>query len=202
MRAASSGTTDEQLARKLKAPEKSQTTAAQPHSSRLPGSIGVVKTLNGDGTATVTFNGGDIPCQVLGDFYPVVGQSVLVLIEGERNWAIGPVSTSPSGWQDIGASLGYGSGWSDFGSGEQIGQYRMLGDMVQLRGVVNGPNTANSIIFTLPAGYAPTNAREFIVQGGSSTVSTVAVLGTGDVELGAVADGAGLWLDPIQFSVS
>jgi hypothetical protein len=99
MRAASSGRPLSQLARKMS--PKSELTVAQPTASPLSGSLGVVATLNSDGTADVTYNGGPIPCNLVGDFVPVVGQSVLVLIEGERNWVIGPVATGAPVAQDV-----------------------------------------------------------------------------------------------------
>lgn len=55
--------------------------------------------------------------------------------------------------------------WTNFGSGYQTGQYRKLGDNVQVRGFVS-PGTsapAFSTIATLPAGFRPPLAQQIVI---------------------------------------
>lgn len=44
--------------------------------------------------------------------------------------------------------------WVDFGSGHQAVQYRKVGDMVQVRGLMK-TGTINTVAFTLPSGFRP-----------------------------------------------
>jgi len=62
----------------------------------------------------------------------------------------------PTAW----TAPGYINTWSDFGSGFQPGQYRKVGDSVEIRGIIKG-GSVNFAAFTLPAGYRPPNALMF-----------------------------------------
>lgn len=196
MRAASSGQPFHRLARKLS--PKSEVTAAQPGQS-LPGTLGTVQSVNGDGTATVVFNGTPIPCQLLGDFVPVVGQGVLVLIEGTRNWCIGPASTAAQTWQLITATVGYASGWSDYtgGAGYVPGRFRLIGDVVELEGTLSGPGGTGTV-FTLPSGYWPAYNMNFDAIDGGGGVMLVQP--TGVVEYSGSRTVASL--NDARFSIS
>lgn len=176
---------------------KSAITAAQPGQS-LPGSLGTVQSVNGDGTAMVVYNGTAIPCQCLGDFVPVVGQGVLVLVEGQRNWCIGPVATAAQAWLSVADTVGYASGWSDFGTGFSVGSYRMIGDMVQIRGEVAG---GTSTIFTLPEDYWPKASQDGFPANGDNNFASIAIDAIGNVSLNAGTAGF-LNIPTIQFSVS
>lgn len=177
MRAASSGQPLHRLARKLS--PKSEVTAAQPGQS-LPGTLGTVQSVNGDGTADVVYNGTAIPCQLLGDFVPVVGQGVLVLIEGTRNWCIGPAATAAQTWQSVAATVGYASGWADLGSTFIDGAFRMVGDVVQLRGGLQFTGTVVSLhtqlICTLPTGYAPKAGNHYTTQMSDTSAGFAALI--------------------------
>lgn len=65
-----------------------------------------------------------------------------------------------SAWETVGATAGtwtampLGNSWANFGGGNQVAQYRKLGDMVQLRGAI-ASGTFNTTITTLPSGFRP-----------------------------------------------
>jgi hypothetical protein len=46
------------------------------------------------------------------------------------------------------------NGWTNYGGAYQVMQYRRVGDMIQLRGVIKGTAT-NALAFTLPNGFRP-----------------------------------------------
>ena len=52
-------------------------------------------------------------------------------------------------------SLPYGTGWVDFGSGWEGGDYKRVGDIVMLRGMVARTSGLGTTIATLPAGFRP-----------------------------------------------
>jgi hypothetical protein len=56
----------------------------------------------------------------------------------------------PGAW----VALSYQNGWTNIGGGQQNGQYRKWGDMVQLRGFLQN-GTAGTVAFNLPAGFRP-----------------------------------------------
>lgn len=60
-----------------------------------------------------------------------------------------PLELSTSAW----TAPTLGSSWVNFGAPYQVAQYRKLGDMVQIRGIVKSGTLA--AIFTLPAGFRP-----------------------------------------------
>ena len=63
-----------------------------------------------------------------------------------------PVITGSTGaW----TGLSYGSGWTSYGSGYQAGQYKKVGDLVFLRGLVGRTSGVGVTIATLPSGYRP-----------------------------------------------
>lgn len=63
-----------------------------------------------------------------------------------------PVITGSTGaW----TGFAYDTGWGDLGAGYQAGQYKKVGDLVFLRGVVTRTAGATTLIATLPAGYRP-----------------------------------------------
>jgi len=51
--------------------------------------------------------------------------------------------------------LSFGSGWTSYGSSYQTGQYKKVGDLVLLRGLVARTSGVGTTIATLPAGYRP-----------------------------------------------
>lgn len=90
-------------------------------------------------------------------------------------------SLSPEPWRSVGAfgQPAWQNGWSNYGSGFQVVQFRKAGgDMIQIRGlaVIGSSNT----IFTLPTGYRPTS-RQLRVTDGGVMFGRVDVHTTGEV---------------------
>jgi hypothetical protein len=75
-----------------------------------------------------------------------IGKRVVVL--GTTN-GIGTVAAVP--WTSV---TGFSNGWINYGSVFQTAQYRKIGDVVTLRGLIKS-GTVGSSAFTLPAGYRP-----------------------------------------------
>jgi hypothetical protein len=94
--------------------------------------------------------------------------------------------------------LSFGSGWGDYGGGEQTGQYKKIGDLVLLRGLVTRSSGVGTTIATLPSGYRPAAYSRF-VQETVSGVGRVDVHPDGTV---IFTSGGSGWvcLDRIAFS--
>lgn len=70
----------------------------------------------------------------------------LLLVEDITTVSPGPTQDTP--W----TAVTFQNSWANYGSGYQTCQYRRVGDMLQLRGVMTG-GVSGSVPFTLPAGY-------------------------------------------------
>lgn len=57
---------------------------------------------------------------------------------------------TPTAW----TAVTFQNGWSNFGAGLQVAQYRKIGDVVEVRGVIGG-GTSATVAFTLPVGFRP-----------------------------------------------
>jgi hypothetical protein len=62
-------------------------------------------------------------------------------------------------WQTLGVHAAWAAptlvnSWADFGGGNQVAQYRKVGDTVQMRGIVKSGATSTEA-FTLPSGFRP-----------------------------------------------
>lgn len=57
---------------------------------------------------------------------------------------------NPTTW----TAVTFANSWVDFGTGNQVCQYRKVGDMVQVRGLMKS-GTIGAAAFTLPAGFRP-----------------------------------------------
>lgn len=71
--------------------------------------------------------------------------------------------------------------WEDWGSGQQEIQYRMVDDLVHIRGIGFG---VAGVIFTLPVGYRPPALVSFpvlAVVGGDVVIAVLEVQTDGDV---------------------
>jgi hypothetical protein len=66
--------------------------------------------------------------------------------------------------------VSFTNAWTNFGGGYQQMEYRLNGDMVQLRGVITA-GTLNMSAFTLPAGFRPPTTVQGIIRCGSSSTS-------------------------------
>jgi hypothetical protein len=98
-----------------------------------------------------------------------------LLWDGDSSWVGG---TTP--WTALPT---YGAQWGNYGGGWQVGQYRKVGDEVQLRGLLNRGSTAPSAtICTLPVGFRPPANCLFGCQGyvfGANGLIRVSVYDTG-----------------------
>lgn len=74
-----------------------------------------------------------------------------------------PVSMMPEGWIAVSGGVGFENSWVNYGAGEQDAQYRKVGDIVELRGVVKSGTVGVNAIFTLPSGYRPPASVAFAV---------------------------------------
>lgn len=146
--------------------------------------------------ATASVAGLDVSC-VLGDIVEAVIDSVaLTAIVAGTAWApLAPL---------------YVNGWIDTGGGNQVGQYMKDGTgRVWLRGqLAPGTTTANTTLFTLPAGFRPVGPLLLygVADNGSVVTSVLMrlnVSSAGAVQLGYVFPTAVvLTLDGVSFSVN
>lgn len=128
-----------------------------------PGNLpsGVVKTL----TTGVRY---------LQNYVPQVGHVVLVsrgtgLQRSDRIVLGAPGAQSPA-WISVQGGVGYQPGWADrtFSGIFHGAQYRKVGDIVYLRGLVVRAAGTNQPIFDLPVGYLPTKQGTFIADAGGA----------------------------------
>ena len=114
-------------------------------------------------------------------------------------------------------NLAFGTNWSNYGSSFTNGQYRKVGDEVQLRGLV-GCSAVNTTIATLPSGYRPPLHAMFncwLSANGSAVRSAfrVEVLTNGVIQINSLSPVTGtsnaaitsyshIQLDGIRFSVT
>lgn len=60
----------------------------------------------------------------------------------------------------------YGAQWSNYGGGWETGQYRKVGDIVELRGLVQrGSSAPSATLCTLPVGFRPAGGQIFTCMG-------------------------------------
>jgi len=90
-------------------------------------------------------------------------------------------------WSRLGTAwsgLSFGSGWTDYGGDYQAGQYKKVGDMVFLRGLVKRTSGTGTTIATLPAGYRPPARCLYGVHTSAlSGADRVDVLASGEIYL-------------------
>jgi hypothetical protein len=91
----------------------------------------------------------------------------------------------------------FSNGWSNFGTGYQLAQYRKVGDMVYVRGTITG-GAAGTIAFTLPTGFRPpasmgfpgvvfTSTRQILLILVNNSGQVIIYDYTGNVDLNTVA---------------
>lgn len=95
------------------------------------------------------------------------------------------------------------SGWSNAGSGYQTAQYRKIGDVVHLRGLVVSSSTSSNVA-QLPTGYWPTAGRLIFALWTGTTNYRVDVTTSGVITCAGWTPASGNYvaLDGIQFTVS
>lgn len=72
--------------------------------------------------------------------------------------------------------------WVDFGGTEQVAQFRKVGDMVQIRGVIKSGTVGFSNAFVLPAGLWPPANLPFAIQS-NGAVAGLYVTSSGQVQV-------------------
>jgi hypothetical protein len=203
----------EDLAAHLASPDQVQRTPVE-RGYAVTSGLGIVKSINADGSVNLFYNGGmgdgttsgtgpGIPANILGNYVPQIGDSVLVLSLGTQNWVIqAPAPVTPA-WVNVGdtGAPGFGSGWANFGVGYNVAGYRRIGDTVQLRGLVVSANSPVSTIFSLPSDYIPVEQSIFAAMG-NGTIARVDVSQTGDVLLVLGSASSYLSLDGLFFAVT
>lgn len=126
------------------------------------------------------------PAAKLDSYVPAVGDFVQVLVQGANRLVIGSVGRTTA-W----TALTLLNSWVNFGGSQQTAQYRKVGDVVQVRGLVKS-GAANTVAFNLPAGFRPPADLEFpIVGAAAAAFAAVGVLVGGNVTIftaGATTD--------------
>lgn len=96
-------------------------------------------------------------------------------------------------------NVSFNTGWGNYGGGYNNAQYKKVGDLVFLRGLVARSSGTETKIFTLPSGYRPTAQCLFsnITNGGQGRID---VETDGDVQY---VSGGYSWvqLDGLVFSI-
>jgi len=152
----------------------------------LPPALGIVRAI-GTGVLTVevylglgggTFNG--VYITVGGTYF--VGDPVYVVFRTQdpaSGVVVGSLSATGFGaW----TNLSFGTGWTNFASGWQTGQYRKIGDMVYLRGLVKRTSGSSLTVTTLPTGHRPPGDLLFDVIS-NDLLGRVNILTTGAINL-------------------
>lgn len=97
------------------------------------------------------------------------------------------------------AGLSFGSGWANYGGAYQTGQYKKVGDLVLLRGLVARTSGVGTTIATLPSGYRPL-AQCLYIMNTDTGVGRLDIQTDGQII--ATAGGTGwVQLDNLSFSV-
>lgn len=83
--------------------------------------------------------------------------------------------------------LSYSNNWTDFGSGFQVGQYRKVGDVVYVRGLLKrstGTPSVGETVATLPSGFRPPTDITNVAQeaAGVSSFSRIDVTTAGIIK--------------------
>lgn len=167
--------------------------------------IGFKKADSGAGGNTITAGSGvilgpgtgaagssSIACSALGAY---------VILQGDgTNWHI-VAGAQDSGW--VNATLG--NSWAAASTSVTPG-YRLRGNRVYLRGIVNGGTNGTSP-FTLPSGFRPATIGSAILSmtgndgGTSPSAAQVQVTSAGVVSLYAASTATGIAMDGLSFAV-
>src|SRR4030095_3962840 len=102
--------------------------------------------------------------------------------------------------------LPYSGGWTDFLAGYTAGAYRLVGDEVQLRGVMKHATTTTTGIFvTMPVGYRSPAGHIWLVWGSGGGGVDIRSNSTGAISVigyGASASGAAISLSVIRYTIA
>ncbi|MBJ7471049.1 MAG: hypothetical protein JHD16_07080 [Solirubrobacteraceae bacterium] len=168
----------------------------------LGGTSYAVTKLPKDSVGSAQLRKGSVTASKLAKGVAVSGPQGPAGVRGPRGAEGAPGAVpQPSAWQNFGLE----NGWTNFGSGYQLGGFRKdASGTVQLRGVLKrdaGP--VESVIATLPPGYRPAVREVFAPNtGGLSDHGRVDVLANGQVlwASGATAPGSYVSLSGISFT--
>lgn len=86
-----------------------------------------------------------------------------------------PLVVAPTAWTNV----IFQNSWVNYGSGEQNIQYRKIGDVVYLRGVMKSGGLS-TVAFTLPTGFRPIASLAFAVSS-AGAFGNLSVYSTGEV---------------------
>ena len=104
----------------------------------------------------------------------IAGQVLVKAAEGNLNWKDGAAVLGATDW----AAFPFAAGFSNFGGGWQAVQYRMIGDIVYLRGAISKTSSfaVGDVLGTLPSGFRPPAQVGFVcfAPGGSAAISVIA----------------------------
>ena len=110
------------------------------------------------------------------------------------------LANSPIPW----IALPFSGGWTDYATGFQLCAYRLVGDEVQVRGMMKHATTTTTGAFaTLPVGYRPSLAVQFIGIASGPGIADLRVntAGVMTVSYGTGGSGASVALWTIRFSI-
>jgi hypothetical protein len=136
-------------------------------------------------SVTITVSGGDFTAGVgvVTSYVPVVGDTVAVFRQDSSWLILGRTTVSPYGnWVRF-SDLGYLNGWSDRNPGSQpIGQYRIVGDSVQVTGeITNAAISNNTVVSGLPA---PIGECVIVGAGQTNSFAKLAITAAGNLVVG------------------
>jgi len=114
-----------------------------------------------------------------------------------ETWVDAVVDTiTPTAW----TAVTFQNGWSNLVG---LCQYRKVGDMVQVRGIIKG-GTSGSVAFTMPVGFRPPQTVRFPISsalGDASGLPSATVSGIdGTVTLSNTSNTGNTAVDGVQFS--
>lgn len=140
------------------------------------------------------------PCNALASYAPRVGDAVSVLVLSGDRLVLGTVATTAQVW----TALPLVSPWAIYGGGWMPPQYRKIGDIVYLRGLLQRGTGATSNVAVLPVGYRPTVGTEIfgLLWSGTSGIARVDIDTGGNITAAGTTDTNWLSLAGVQFSVT
>jgi hypothetical protein len=96
-------------------------------------------------------------------------------------------------WIGVAGGVGFAANFADNGGGDQVCQYRKVGDEIQIRGVAvsTGATGAGATIFTLPVGFRPPATQSYKTAIGGFAPEVVQVRANGLVVCIPALPGAG-----------
>jgi hypothetical protein len=109
-----------------------------------------------------------------------------------------PITAQPAPWIPVAT---FQNGWTNYGSGWYVAQYRKVGDEVQLRGLIKGGTNA-TVGFYLPPGFRPVSSAQHFATPSVDTLAVIRVAVDGGVQMGNPSQSGWLDLSGVRFSVT